>query len=53
MKFQNGLSYEEISHVTHLTVGNVGFLLHTALKAIRKQLEHPPGLASTLERRLS
>ena len=53
LKFQNGLSYEEISHVTHLTVGNVGFLIHTALKALRKQLERQNGFAPTLERRLS
>src|SRR5262249_24806505 len=38
LKFQNGLSYREISHVTNLTVTNVGFLLHTAIKTIRKEL---------------
>ena len=32
LKFQNGLSYEEISRVTHLTVGNVGFLIHAPEK---------------------
>lgn len=35
LKFQAGLSYEEISRVTSLSVGNVGFLLHTALKTLR------------------
>jgi len=35
LKFQNGMSYQEISAITNLTVGNVGFLIHTALKAIR------------------
>src|SRR6058998_196872 len=30
LKFQNGLSYQEISKVTDLTVSNVGFLMHTA-----------------------
>ena len=35
LKFQAGLSYEEISRVTSLSVGNVGFLLHTARKTLR------------------
>jgi RNA polymerase sigma-70 factor (ECF subfamily) len=38
LKFQYGLSYQEISKVTTLTVGNVGFLIHTAIKRIRQQL---------------
>ncbi len=38
LKFQNGLSYQEISHITHLTVSNVGFLIHTAIKNIRLRL---------------
>ena len=38
LKFQNGLSYKEISGVTGLSVSNVGFLLHVGLKAIRRQL---------------
>lgn len=36
LKFQQGLSYEEISRVTGLTPGNVGFLLHHALKRLRE-----------------
>ncbi|MFM2221609.1 MAG: hypothetical protein RLZZ553_1357 [Verrucomicrobiota bacterium] len=36
LKFQQGLSYEEISHVTGLTAGNVGFLLHHAIKRLRE-----------------
>jgi RNA polymerase sigma factor (sigma-70 family) len=39
LKFQNGLSYQEISRVTNLTVTNVGFLLHTAIKTIRHQVQ--------------
>ena len=39
LKFQNGLSYEEISHVTQLTVTNVGFLIHTAIKTLRQRLQ--------------
>ncbi len=36
LKFQNGLSYQEISEVTQLSVSNVGFLLHRGLKALRQ-----------------
>lgn len=36
LKFQNGLSYREISEITGLTVSNVGYLLHTALKRVRQ-----------------
>jgi len=35
LKFEQGLSYEEISEVTGLSSGNVGFLLHTGLKRLR------------------
>lgn len=35
LKFEQGLSYEEISEVTGLSAGNVGFLLHTGLKRLR------------------
>lgn len=38
LKFQNDLSYEEISRVTHLSVSNVGYLIHTGIKTIRQQL---------------
>jgi RNA polymerase sigma-70 factor (ECF subfamily) len=38
LKFQNGLRYQEISRVTKQSVSNVGFLLHTAMKTIRRQL---------------
>jgi RNA polymerase sigma-70 factor (ECF subfamily) len=39
LKFQNGLSYREISAITNLTVTNVGFLIHTAIKTIRQKLK--------------
>jgi RNA polymerase sigma-70 factor (ECF subfamily) len=42
LKFQCDLSYKEISEVTKLSVTNVGFLLHTALKEIRKQVLSEP-----------
>lgn len=38
LKFQCDLSYKEISEITKLSVSNVGFLLHTALTEIRKQV---------------
>jgi len=38
LKFQHGLSYKQISQVTDLSVTNVGFLIHTGLKALRKRL---------------
>jgi RNA polymerase sigma factor (sigma-70 family) len=41
LKFQCDLSYKEISSVTKLSVSNVGFLIHTAVRAIRKQMLEP------------
>ena len=38
LKFQGGLTYKEISEVTNLTVTNVGFLLHTAIKTLRGRM---------------
>ena len=38
LRFQNDLSYREISEITELSVGNVGFLLHTGLKHLRDLL---------------
>jgi RNA polymerase sigma factor (sigma-70 family) len=38
LKFQSGLSYREIAHVTGLSVTNVGYLLHVALKRVREQV---------------
>lgn len=35
LKFQNDLSYQEISEITQLSVSHVGVLLHTALKTLR------------------
>jgi RNA polymerase sigma-70 factor (ECF subfamily) len=42
LKFQCDLSYKEISEVTKLSVSNVGLLIHTAVKAIRKQVLSEP-----------
>ena len=37
LKFQNGFSYQQISRITSLSVGNVGFILHHAVKALRRE----------------
>jgi len=42
LKFQCDLSYKEISEVTKLSIGNVGLLIHTALRAIRKRVLSEP-----------
>lgn len=39
LKFQNDLSYREISEVTGLSVSNVGFLIHRGLRFLRQKLE--------------
>lgn len=43
LKFQNGFSYKEISRITELSVGNVGFLIHTAVARLRTEFaaQHP------------
>jgi len=38
LKFSGGLKYKEIAEVMELSVTNVGFILHTALKALRTEL---------------
>jgi RNA polymerase sigma-70 factor (ECF subfamily) len=38
LKFGHGLMYREIAEVTGLSVGNVGFLIHTGLTTLRKRL---------------
>ena len=38
LKFTEDLSYKEIAGQTGLTVGNVGFILHHALKTIASEL---------------
>ncbi|MDP2136878.1 MAG: sigma-70 family RNA polymerase sigma factor [Candidatus Didemnitutus sp.] len=42
LKFQNGFSYKEISRITELSVTNVGFILHTALARLRKEMTALP-----------
>lgn len=38
LKFQGGLTYQEIAGVTSLSVSHVGVLLHNAIKAIRERV---------------
>ncbi|MCF3652529.1 RNA polymerase sigma factor [Synoicihabitans lomoniglobus] len=38
LKFQSGFSYKEISRITELSVSNVGFLIHTAVKRLRQEM---------------
>lgn len=38
LKFADGLSYREISELTGLSVGNVGFLLHNTLTQLRRRI---------------
>ncbi len=37
LKFQNDLSYQEISEITKISTNHVGVLLHTALKTLRQR----------------
>jgi len=46
LKFHGGLSYRQIADVMGLSVGNVGFLLHTSIKALRDQLAAPRDASS-------
>ena len=39
LRFAAGLSYREIAGITGLTETNVGFILHTALKTLKKRLD--------------
>ena len=42
LKFQSGFSYKEISRITSLSVTNVGFLIHTAVHRLRRELAAQP-----------
>ncbi len=42
LRFQNEMSYQQISEVMQTSVGNVGYLLHHAIKTVRKQLAINP-----------
>ena len=44
LKFQQGMSYGEITEVTGLTSGNIGFLIHTGLKRLREMMPDKVGI---------
>ena len=51
LKFQSGFSYKEISRITELSVGNVGFLIHTAVQVLRREWPaEMPGVELTARR---
>jgi RNA polymerase sigma-70 factor (ECF subfamily) len=50
LRFQGGLSYDEISRVTGLTVSHVGVLIHLGMKSLRSRIAAPPRPAFGLER---
>jgi len=39
LRFQNFHSYQEISDITKLSVGNVGFILNAAMRSLREKME--------------
>jgi RNA polymerase sigma-70 factor (ECF subfamily) len=43
LRFQNDLSYKEISEITGHSISNVGFLLHVAIKRLRGRLQETSG----------
>ena len=43
LKFEEGLSYKEISERLEITVGNVGFILHHALKELARAMRTTGG----------
>ncbi len=43
LKFQNDLSYEQIAGIMQTTANNVGVLLHTALKTLRRRYAQVAG----------
>ena len=53
LRFQDGLRYREIAAVTQLSLSNVGYLIHTAIKTIRERLCAPAGAGRKSGRSLS
>jgi len=43
LRFQSDLNYKEISEITGQSVSNVGFLIHTAIKRLRENLQETSG----------
>jgi RNA polymerase sigma-70 factor (ECF subfamily) len=46
LKFHEGMTYKEISRLTHLSMSNVGFLIHTAVHTIRARVTGDPSRVS-------
>ena len=46
LKFQQSLSYREISRVMNVTESNVGFLIHTGIRTLREQVQSMQGARS-------
>ena len=46
LRFQGGLSYEDIAGVMETSKSNVGVLLHVAMKTLRERLADGPGPAA-------
>ena len=42
LRFRGGLSYREIAEVCATSAGNVGVMLHTAIKTLRGRLAEAP-----------
>ena len=42
LKFEAGLSYQDIAGATGLTVSNVGYILHHAVQSLRTQFHAQP-----------
>ena len=43
LKFQNDLSYKEINQITGLSISNIGYLIHTAIKTLQSELKMTGG----------
>lgn len=46
LKFQHDLSYREIARITRLSETNIGYLIHTGLKELRRHMQAQQGAAS-------
>jgi len=49
LRFQEELSYKEISAITRHSVSNVGFLIHTGIQRVRRQLRADDAVRPRLE----
>ena len=50
LKFEAGLSYKEIGNVMGLSVSNVGFILHMAIRTVRRQIRKESSTQERLRR---